>query len=83
MVKCHRERSQYLNRMTARHILVQKIQERHRRIKENLAAEKAKERKRQAKRPANVKARMREGKKHQAEKKNARRKVMMQRLDTL
>ena len=74
-VKCQSERSQYLNRLKALELLLDKIEDQ--KIKEELKRiQDAHKRKRQnSQRPANIKEKILKSKKYQSEKKIRRQKI--------
>jgi len=74
-VKCQSRRSQLLNRLLARHILLGKIEQRIRREKLKSQSEKAKEARRKRRRPEKIKVRILEGKHRRSVKKSGRKKI--------
>ncbi len=74
-VKCRTERSQGLNRLKARKLLAQMLEEKEKRAKAALVHQKEKLRRQKRKRSAAAKERMLEQKRFRSEKKSGRRKV--------
>ena len=74
-VKCHRRRTQYMNRVAARRILVHKILAERRQYERQRDAQKARQRRLKAKRPQKVKEKILASKRHRSEKKDLRRKI--------
>ncbi len=74
-VKCQRQRSQFLNRSLARHILLSKIAQKIRQDNLQKQSQKAKVMRRLRKKPKGLKLRILEEKRKHAEKKFVRRKI--------
>ena len=80
-VKCQSERTQGLNRLKARWILVKKIEEINFKRQQELIDKKEKERRRNRKRPQSLKENILQNKKQHSEKKASRKKVNFGQFD--
>ena len=80
-IKCHRERSQGLNRYLARLMLLEKIERQEREHQQRIVAEKERLRRQRRKRSQRAKFVMLENKRRKSDKKKFRQKIDVKRFD--